>query len=149
MRSLKLSEEAEQKMWEERERKAKQEKNLKRALALLAIRWHGEIVGEKSCLLCAGVIAVLHFGDSVSVSGNELIAMGVVFFVIEAIVDCVFVWLVDSRLQVIHEQTGAHTAQSEDKAIATLERSERNARANKWQPRLPHSRSNNSMRRSC
>ena len=76
------------------------EKQLTRALALLAIRWHGEILGEKACLLCAGVVAVLFFGESVSASPRELAVMAAVFFGIEGVVDFAFVWLVDRYAKV-------------------------------------------------
>ena len=38
------------------------ERQLKRAMAQMAIRWDGEIIAEKACLLSAGLIATLAFG---------------------------------------------------------------------------------------
>ncbi|GMH65732.1 hypothetical protein TrRE_jg4961 [Triparma retinervis] len=66
---------------------------LRRALALLAIRYHSEIVAEKGCIVTACEIAFLHFRDQINTSGTDLIIIGFVFYIFEMFTDCIFVWL--------------------------------------------------------
>ena len=73
---------------------------LRRALALLAIRYHSEIVAEKGCIVTACVIAFLYFRDQVDTSSTDLIIIGFVFYVFEMITDCIFVWVMHNMLDV-------------------------------------------------
>jgi hypothetical protein len=63
----------------------------KRALAMLALRFHHEMVAEKGCIICAAVVAYLNFQDLVEASETELAGIGVMFFCVEAVSDLVFV----------------------------------------------------------
>ncbi|GMH61311.1 hypothetical protein TrRE_jg4069 [Triparma retinervis] len=69
-------------------------------LALLAIRYHGEIVAEKGCIVVACEIAFLNFQDQVNTSSTDLILIGVVFYALEMITDCIFVWVMHNKLGV-------------------------------------------------
>ncbi|GMI41361.1 hypothetical protein TrCOL_g8196 [Triparma columacea] len=73
---------------------------LRRALALLAIRYHSEIVAEKGCIITACEIAFLYFRDQVGTSSTDLIIIGFVFYVFEMITDCIFVWVMHNMLDV-------------------------------------------------
>ncbi|GMI45032.1 hypothetical protein TrCOL_g9339 [Triparma columacea] len=73
---------------------------LRRALALLAIRYHSEIVAEKGCIVTACELAFLYFRDQVDTSGTDLIIIGFVFYVFEMITDCIFVWVMHNMLGV-------------------------------------------------
>ncbi|GMH54925.1 hypothetical protein TrRE_jg915 [Triparma retinervis] len=73
---------------------------LRRALALLAIRYHSEIVAEKGCIVTACEISFLYFRDQVDTSGTDLIIIGFVFYIFEMITDCIFVWVMHNMLDV-------------------------------------------------
>ncbi|GMH54930.1 hypothetical protein TrRE_jg916 [Triparma retinervis] len=73
---------------------------LRRALALLAIRYHSEIVAEKGCIVTACEIAFLYFRDQVDTSSTNLIIIGFVFYIFEMITDCIFVWVMHNMLDV-------------------------------------------------
>ena len=66
----------------------------------LAIRWHYEIIAEKGCIVVAAVIAWLYFQEQVSCTSNELVLIGVIFFVLEIITDCIFVWVMTHKFGV-------------------------------------------------
>ena len=69
-------------------------------MALLAIRYHSEIVAEKGCIVTACEIAFLYFRDQIDTSGTDLIIIGFVFYVFEMITDCIFVWVMHNMLDV-------------------------------------------------
>ncbi|GMH69188.1 hypothetical protein TrRE_jg11647 [Triparma retinervis] len=73
---------------------------LRRALALLAIRYHTEIVAEKGCIIVACEIAFLFFRDQVNTSSADLILIGIVFYALEMVTDCIFVWVMHNMLDV-------------------------------------------------
>ena len=73
---------------------------LRRALALLAIRYHTEIVAEKGCIIVACEIAFLFFRDQVNTSSADLILIGIVFYALVMVTDCIFVWVMHNMLDV-------------------------------------------------
>ncbi|GMI46074.1 hypothetical protein TrCOL_g2502 [Triparma columacea] len=72
----------------------------RRKMALLAIRYHSEIVAEKGCIVTACELAFLYFRDQIDTSGTDLIIIGFVFYVFEMITDCIFVWVMHNMLDV-------------------------------------------------
>ncbi|GMH70081.1 hypothetical protein TrRE_jg12568 [Triparma retinervis] len=69
-------------------------------LAFLAIRFHTEIVAEKGCIVTACEIAFLFFRDQVKTSSTNLILIGVIFYALEMVTDCIFVWVMHNMLDV-------------------------------------------------
>ncbi|GMH52720.1 hypothetical protein TrRE_jg7214 [Triparma retinervis] len=76
------------------------DEELREQLALLAIRFHTEIVAEKGCIVAACAIAFIYFDEQVNSSSADLILIGVVFYVFELVADCTFVWLMHNMLGV-------------------------------------------------
>jgi hypothetical protein len=66
-------------------------KKHKHSLAILALRWHSEMIAEKGCIICAGLVAYLKFEDLVEANGMELAAICLMFFCVEALTDVIFV----------------------------------------------------------
>ena len=69
-------------------------------LAFLAIRFHTEIVAEKGCIVTACEIAFLYFRDQVKTSSTNLILIGVIFYALEMVTGCIFVWVMHNMLDV-------------------------------------------------
>ncbi|GMI19426.1 hypothetical protein TeGR_g8217 [Tetraparma gracilis] len=72
----------------------------KRAFAMMAVRWHAEIVAEKGSILAAALIAYLYFADLVESDGQGLFLIGSVFYAAEALCDFIFVWVMDEHMDV-------------------------------------------------
>jgi hypothetical protein len=72
----------------------------KHALAMMAVRWHGEIVAEKGCILVAALIAYLYFADLVETDSTGLVLVGCVFYAAEALCDLGFVFIMDKHMDV-------------------------------------------------
>ncbi|GMI42878.1 hypothetical protein TeGR_g1052 [Tetraparma gracilis] len=72
----------------------------KHAFAMIAVRWHAEIVAEKGCILVAALIAYLYFADLVETDSTGLVLVGCVFYAAEALCDIIFVWVIDGHLDV-------------------------------------------------
>lgn len=70
-------------------------------LAFMSIRWSGEVVAEKACLLCAGAIVAMLYGGGggsdaegiQSAPGGERAVMCAIFMGIELVVDYAFVYV--------------------------------------------------------
>jgi len=73
--------------------KASEEK--KRRIRLLAIRYNGEIVAEKTCIIGAVMVATLTFQTEGGASLTDYITIGVVFFLFEIVTDALFVKITD------------------------------------------------------
>jgi hypothetical protein len=69
----------------------KKEKALKYALAMLAIRWHAEIIAEKGSIMNAAIVAYLYLSDLVDSVPAQLALIGVLYFAVEVITDVIFV----------------------------------------------------------
>ncbi|GMI58813.1 hypothetical protein TeGR_g3686 [Tetraparma gracilis] len=82
------------------EQRGDAESKKKHALAMMAVRWHGEIVAEKGCILAAALIAYLYFADLVESDGQGLVLIGSVFYAAEALCDFIFVWVMDEHMEV-------------------------------------------------
>ena len=72
----------------------------KHAFAMMAVRWHAEIVAEKGSILAAALIAYLYFADLVESDGQGLFLIGSVFYAAEALCDFIFVWVMDEHMEV-------------------------------------------------
>jgi hypothetical protein len=72
----------------------------KHAFAMMAVRWHAEIVAEKGCILAAALIAYLYFADLVETDSTGLILVGCVFYAAEALCDLGFVFIMDKHMDV-------------------------------------------------
>jgi hypothetical protein len=83
---------------------------LTHAMKVLALRWQGEIVGEKACILIAGLIAYLKFEDFVATAGGggvggegrrvgvyDVVVLTCMLYIIEAVTDFAFVLLMEMR----------------------------------------------------
>lgn len=68
--------------------------------AMLAVRWHGELVAEKGSIVAAAFVAYLYFEDLVETDSTGLILIGCIFYAVEALCDIVFVGLVDKHMGV-------------------------------------------------
>jgi hypothetical protein len=67
-------------------------KTHKYRFAMLAIRWHAELVAEKGSIMNAAVVAYLYLSDMAGTSKTHLIVVGILFFFIEMISDVIFVY---------------------------------------------------------
>jgi hypothetical protein len=76
------------------------DKQLRRALRMLAVRWNGEIVAEKASIICGGVVAVLYFDDFVEAEAMGLALIGLVYFAFEAVTDGIFSHVMDEYMEV-------------------------------------------------
>jgi hypothetical protein len=76
------------------------ETRLKHALAMLAVRWNGEIVAEKGCIITGALIAALYFEDMVDSTALELALIGAIFFAVEVGTDVTFVHIMDAYYSV-------------------------------------------------
>ena len=85
---------------DDEEQRGDAESKKKHALAMMAVRWHGEIVAEKGCILAAALIAYLYFADLVESDGQGLFLIGSVFYAAEALCDFIFVWVMDEHMEV-------------------------------------------------
>ncbi|GMI19427.1 hypothetical protein TeGR_g8218 [Tetraparma gracilis] len=85
---------------DDEEQRGDAESKKKHALAMMAVRWHGEIVAEKGCILAAALIAYLYFADLVESDSQGLFLIGCVFYAAEALCDLSFVWVVDKHMEV-------------------------------------------------
>ncbi|GMI38509.1 hypothetical protein TeGR_g6714 [Tetraparma gracilis] len=82
------------------EQRGDAESKKKHALAMMAVRWHAEIVAEKGCILAAALIAYLYFADLVESDDQGLVLIGAVFYAAEALCDFIFVWVMDEHMEV-------------------------------------------------
>ncbi|GMI19742.1 hypothetical protein TeGR_g10272 [Tetraparma gracilis] len=85
---------------DDEEQRGDAESKKKRALAMIAVRWHAEIVAEKGSILAAALIAYLYFADLVDTDSTGLVLIGTVFFSAEALCDFIFVWVMDGHMDV-------------------------------------------------
>jgi hypothetical protein len=85
---------------DDEEQRGDAESKKKHALAMMAVRWHAEIVAEKGCILAAALIAYLYFADLVESDGEGLFLIGAVFYAAEALCDFIFVWVMDEHMEV-------------------------------------------------
>jgi hypothetical protein len=67
------------------------EKKRNHNLAMLALRWHSDIVAEKGSIINAAIVAFLYLGVLVDASTGQLALVGVLYFGMEAISDWIFV----------------------------------------------------------
>ena len=68
--------------------------------AMLAIRWHAELVAEKGSIMNAAVVAYLYLSDMAGTSKTHLIMVGISFFFVEMISDVIFVYIMNNYLEV-------------------------------------------------
>lgn len=78
-----------------------QEVRLNNALDLLAMRWHGEIVSEKSGIVLGGIIIYLYFpADAIANSAENLFKLTGIFYSLEMFADMIFVWVMTQQYNV-------------------------------------------------
>jgi hypothetical protein len=77
------------------------------ALSMCAVRWTAEIMAEKCCILCAGVIAAIYFKEDEEEgnSGNESqvvvkAKLCLVFFIMELVTDSFLVHILHNYMDV-------------------------------------------------
>jgi hypothetical protein len=84
----------------EKDFEASVEAKKKHAFAMMAVRWHGEIVAEKGSIVVAALIASLYFADLVESDAADLILIGCIFYAAEALCDIIFVGIMDKHMDV-------------------------------------------------
>jgi hypothetical protein len=75
-------------------------KRYKYALAMMALRWHAEIVAEKGSIINAALVAYLYFDGLVDATPNQLAIIGLIFFAVEVISDVIFVYIMHHYFEV-------------------------------------------------
>ena len=78
----------------------KRAKRLKYALAMMAVRFQGELVAEKGSIVSAAIAALLYLRDLVDATPSQLAGIAVIFFVVESIADVILVYLLHNFFEV-------------------------------------------------
>ena len=66
------------------------------ALAMLAVRWHGEIVAEKGSIINAAITSALYLDSTL----RQLAGVAVIFFLVEVATDGIFVYVMHEFFEV-------------------------------------------------
>lgn len=85
---------------DEDEEEVEDEKDSKHLLGLLALHFYTDIVAEKASIICAALIALLHFRDLTETGASGVVTIGLIFFAFECVCDFSFVCIMDTFFSV-------------------------------------------------